>query len=67
MRFQEFIDELYKAGWKSPCDAQHHNIEKLWRKLFPVIAQLEDELDKLSLITQSITTLQGTIQSNEHE
>jgi len=51
MRKQDFIDALYKAGWKSDGDAQWTNIEKLWRELFPVIAELEDELaDKQDLI-----------------
>ena len=44
MRKEEFIKELYAAGWVANCDAQHSEIEKLWRKLFPVVADLEDEL-----------------------
>ena len=44
MKKQEFIDALYEAGWASPCDAQHENIIKLWRKMHPELAQLEDEM-----------------------
>lgn len=44
MKFNDFVDALYAAGWKSPNDAQHTYIEEFWRKLFPVVAELEDEL-----------------------
>jgi hypothetical protein len=33
MNFDEFVEELYKAGWRSPGDAQWTNIENLWDKL----------------------------------
>lgn len=33
MTFQEFVDALYKAGWRSPLDAQHTEIKKLWDEL----------------------------------
>lgn len=29
----DFVDALHKAGWRSVYDAQHTEIEKLWRKL----------------------------------
>jgi hypothetical protein len=45
MRKQQFIDALYNAGWDAPHDAQHSKIEELHRKLFPVIADLEEELE----------------------
>ena len=48
MRFTDFIIELGKAGWQATGDAQHKNIEHLHRKLFPVIAQLENENVELS-------------------
>lgn len=44
MKKQEFIDALYEAGWSSPCDAQHENIGKLWRKMHPELAKMEDEM-----------------------
>ena len=44
MRFNDFVDALLAAGWKSPNDAQHTKIKELWRKMFPVVAKLEDEL-----------------------
>ena len=43
MKFDDFVNALYDAGWKSPCDAQHLRIKELWRKLWPVIADLEAE------------------------
>jgi hypothetical protein len=33
MRFQEFIDKLYGAGWIPRNDAQHDNALKLWEEL----------------------------------
>lgn len=30
--FDEFVDALYRAGWRSVCDAQHTELEKLWNK-----------------------------------
>lgn len=46
MRQQKFIDSLHDAGWQAVNDAQWDNIGKLWRELFPVVAELEDELDE---------------------
>ena len=48
MRFTNFIIELEKAGWQGTSDAQHKNIEYLHRKLFPVVAELENENVELS-------------------
>jgi hypothetical protein len=50
MRKQDFIDALQKAGWVSINDAQWTEIEKLWRELWPVIAELEDDLEDAELI-----------------
>jgi hypothetical protein len=44
MRLNKFIDSLYDSGWKAPLDAQHTEIEKLWRNAFPVVSTVEDEL-----------------------
>lgn len=33
MTFQEFVEALYKAGWRDPLDAQHTEIKKLWEEL----------------------------------
>ena len=57
MRFTDFINELGKAGWQDTGDAQHKNIEHLHRKLFPVIAQLENEIEVNRM--QLTTTIEG--------
>jgi len=44
MKFNDFIIELDSAGWEGVHDAQHQNIEKLHRMLFPIIAELEDDI-----------------------
>ncbi len=33
MTLEEFIEKLYAAGWKAPCDAQHTKIKELWEEL----------------------------------
>lgn len=33
MTFEEFIEKLHVAGWRSPLDAQHTEIAKLWEEL----------------------------------
>lgn len=48
MRFTDFIKELDDAGWQGVADAQLKNIEYLHRKLFPVVAELEDTLTELT-------------------
>lgn len=47
MKQQDFIDAIYLAGWRDNSDAQHKGIKALHRKLFPVVAALEDELDDI--------------------
>ena len=47
MRFQEFIDALYDAGWVSKHDAQYSEIKKLHKKLFPAVSELELELKEI--------------------
>jgi len=47
MKKQDFIAELEKVGWIGRHDAQHTGIEKLWRKMFPVVAGLQDEVKDL--------------------
>ena len=44
---EEFIRKLREAGWKSTGDAQYQNITNLWKRLFPTIANLEEELESL--------------------
>ena len=44
MKFDDFIKALQDAGWKNTGDAQYSEIKKLWRKMFPVIAELEDKV-----------------------
>lgn len=44
MRFNEFVKRLEQAGWRGSCDAQHSGIKKMWEELFPVVAELEKEL-----------------------
>lgn len=46
MRFDDFVTALYAAGWRPVLDAQHTEIKTLWTKMFPVIAQLEDEINE---------------------
>ena len=45
MRFEDFVDALWQAGWRPMADAQHTEVRKLWEELFPVIAELENELE----------------------
>ena len=47
MRKQDFIDALENAGWRSVHDAQHEQIDDLHRKIFPVVAELECEVEEL--------------------
>ena len=47
MRFDDFVDEIRAAGWKNLNDAQHTGIRKVWEKLFPVIAEMENEIEEL--------------------
>lgn len=45
MRLDDFKRAVYDAGWRDSSDAQHKGITALHRKLFPVIAELEDDLE----------------------
>jgi predicted transcriptional regulator YdeE len=47
MRLDNFVDSVRDAGWKNLGDAQHSEIEKLWRKMFPTVAELSDEITDL--------------------
>ena len=47
MKFNDFVTSLYDAGWLGTGDAQHTEIKKLWRAIFPVVADLEDEVQEL--------------------
>lgn len=47
MRFDDFVEALYTAGWLSTGDAQHTRIKELWKTLYPVVAELEDEVQEL--------------------
>lgn len=47
VRLENFIDELYKAGWQDTGDAKHVNIKYLHKQLFPVVAELEEEINEL--------------------
>lgn len=43
MKLEDLKDALVEAGWHAVHDGQHHGIEDLHKKLFPVIAELEKE------------------------
>jgi hypothetical protein len=49
MKKQDFIDRLYAAGWDSFADGQHSRIEEFWKDLFPVVAELEGELEEAEM------------------
>ena len=44
MRFDDFVKALQEAGWRDTADAQHTEIKKLWERMFPVLALVEEEL-----------------------
>jgi hypothetical protein len=44
MKRQEFIDALYEAGWEASHDAQWSGAGKLWRKIYPSVAAIQDEM-----------------------
>ena len=54
MKQQEFIDALLEANWIAFNDAQHDHIKALHKKLFPVIAELEEYIDELHNDIQDI-------------
>ena len=43
MRLEDFKKALNEAGWEAVHDGQHHGVEDLHKKLFPVVAELEKE------------------------
>jgi hypothetical protein len=47
MKFDDFVDSLYEAGWRNPNDAQCTNIRALWKKLFPAYAELDEMRQQL--------------------
>lgn len=47
MKFQDFLKALQDAGWDATADAQHTRIFAMWEKLFPVIAELEEDVSDL--------------------
>lgn len=47
MRLDDFINDLYLAGWKPDNDAQWHGVAAFHKKLFPVIAELEETIKDL--------------------
>jgi hypothetical protein len=50
MRLEDFKKELGDAGWQAVGDAQHQNIKYLHAKLFPVVAELEQENFELDCV-----------------
>ena len=44
INLQEFIDDLYAAGWSAPNDAQWKHIEDVWKKH---VIGLEEENERL--------------------
>jgi hypothetical protein len=45
MKRQQFIDALQEAGWEATHDAQWSGADKLWRKIFPSVAAIHDEMN----------------------
>lgn len=39
MKFEDFQKVIEESGWR---DATYSDVEALWRRLFPLIAELED-------------------------
>ncbi len=50
MKLDDFIKALYDAGWRNCADAQHDGVKKLHRRLWPVIAELEQEVFELDFV-----------------
>lgn len=40
--FDDFVDALYRAGWRSVCDAQHTEIEKTVEKVMVTELDIDD-------------------------
>jgi len=47
MKFDDFLDALYEAGWCNPNDVRCTNIRAAWEKMFPVHAELSRVKEKL--------------------
>lgn len=47
MKFNDFVDAVREAGWRNVNDAQHTGLKKLHKKLFPVVAELESDMEDL--------------------
>jgi hypothetical protein len=45
MTFHDFIDALYKAGWRAPCDAQWENAGTLWDDICRLQGQLDPSVN----------------------
>jgi hypothetical protein len=61
MRFKTFVGELEAAGWRNTLDAQYTNIKCMWRTMYPVVAELEDENEELYLDIQEYVDEQPPI------
>jgi hypothetical protein len=61
MRLTDFVNELQNHGWEPVHDAQHREIEKLWRKMFPVVALLHDEINQLEKDIQEYVEAQPPV------
>ena len=46
MKFEDFVIALQTAGWEAVHDAQHNEIKVLWSSMYPVIAELQNELEE---------------------
>lgn len=47
MKFDDFLDTLYEAGWHNTSDAQYTNIRAAWEKMFPIHAELSGMQEQL--------------------
>jgi len=50
MKFDDFLKALDDSGWQGVSDAQHTHIKDLHKRLFPVIAELEEDVFQLDCI-----------------
>ena len=64
MKFEDFINALQTAGWEAVHDAQHNEIKALWSKMYPVIAELQNEMVE-SL--ESFTSINSQIVDSSNE
>jgi hypothetical protein len=61
MRFKTFLACLDDIGWEGVYDAQHTEIKKLWATMYPVIAELEEEIEELDAEVQMYVDAQPPI------